>query len=264
MLVIIELDAFQRVGLYNLDLFALGGLKIAMFSFVKKGIIKLLFKEKADSESYIRYLRKLGMRIGNHCIIYEPRMTVIDITRPWLISIGDNVKITIGVTILTHGYDWSVLKNLYGDVLGSSGKVHIGNNVFIGMNTTILKGVTIGDNVIIGANSLVNKSIPDNTVAAGNPVRIIMNIDEYYEKRKKAQYSEAHELVEEYRKTYGKEVDDYELREFFWLFENNPSSISPVWRDVMRLNGTESISNKRMKEHTKMFDNREAFLESIE
>ena len=39
----------------------------------------------------------------------------------WLIDIGKNVKITEGVTILTHGFDWSVLKGVYGDILGSSG-----------------------------------------------------------------------------------------------------------------------------------------------
>ena len=86
---------------------------------------------------------------------------------------------------MTHGYDWSVLKGKYGEICGSAGKVKIGNNVFIGMQATILKGVTIGNNVIIGANSLVNKNVPDNTVVAGNPAKVIMTIDEYYEKRKR-------------------------------------------------------------------------------
>lgn len=49
------------------------------------------------------------------------------------------------------------------------GGVSIGDNVFIGMQSTILKGVHIGNNVIIGANSLVNKDVPDNCVVAGNP-----------------------------------------------------------------------------------------------
>ena len=62
------------------------------------------------------------------------------------------MEIIRGVTILTHGYDWSVLKGVYGGILGSVGKVTIGNNCFIGMNATILIGVTIGYNVIIGAN----------------------------------------------------------------------------------------------------------------
>lgn len=85
---------------------------------------------------------------------------------------------------MTHGYDWAAMKGYYGEICGSAGKVKIGNNVFIGMQATILKGVTVGNNVIIGANSLVNKDIPDNTVVAGNPAIIIMTLDEYYEKRK--------------------------------------------------------------------------------
>lgn len=47
-------------------------------------------------------------------------------------------------------------------------KVRIQDNVFIGANTTILKGADIGENVIIGANSLVNKKLDDNGVYAGN------------------------------------------------------------------------------------------------
>ena len=140
------------------------------------------------------------MRIGDRTVIFAPTKTCIDATRPWLIEIGNDVKITEGVTILTHGYDWSVLQNVYGEILGSAGKVKIGNNVFIGMKTTILKNVEIGDNVIIGANSLVNKNIPSNVVVAGNPARIIMSIEEYYQKRKAVQQEEAIELVREYRK----------------------------------------------------------------
>lgn len=67
----------------------------------------------------------------------------------------------------------------------SGGKVKIGNNVFVGYKSIILKNTTIGDNVIIGANSLVNRDIPSGTVWAGNPIRQICTIDEYYEKRKK-------------------------------------------------------------------------------
>ena len=82
-----------------------------------RNIIKrLIFKEKADAETYVNYLRGRGMRIGERVRIYEPRSTVIDETRPWLIEIGDDVKITYGVTILTHGYDWSVLHRKYDEV----------------------------------------------------------------------------------------------------------------------------------------------------
>lgn len=86
------------------------------------------------------------------------------------------------------------------------------------MHSTILKGVHIGENVIIGANSLVNKDIPDNCVAAGNPCRKIMDLSEYHQKRKKAQLKEATELVQLYRERKGKDPDERALHEFFGSF----------------------------------------------
>ena len=88
---------------------------------INKILIKLLYGNKADSKTYIEYLRSLGMKIGEETTIYVPTKTKIDTTLPWLISIGNNVKITEDVTILTHGFDWSVLKGVYGDILGSGG-----------------------------------------------------------------------------------------------------------------------------------------------
>lgn len=152
---------------------------------LKKFFKKIRYGERCDSQTYIKYLKKKGVTIGDRTVIFDPQTTIIDETRPWMIEIGNDVQITSGVTLLTHGYDWSVLKGVYGEVLGSSGVLKIGNNVFIGMHSTILKGVTIGNNVIIGANSLVNKDIPDNCVAAGNPCRVIMSLEEYYKKREK-------------------------------------------------------------------------------
>ena len=54
--------------------------------------------------------------------------------------------------------------------------VIIENNVFIGNNVTILKGVVIGENSVIGSNSLVCKSVPNNVIASGNPVKVIREI----------------------------------------------------------------------------------------
>ena len=88
---------------------------------IKELLKRIVHGKKYDSRTYIDYLRSLGMIIGEDCAIYVPTKTSIDETRPWLISLGNNVQITQGVTILTHGYDWSVLKGVYGDILGSSG-----------------------------------------------------------------------------------------------------------------------------------------------
>jgi maltose O-acetyltransferase len=60
---------------------------------------------------------------------------------------------------------------------GPSEPVYIGNNVWLGSRVMVLKGVTIGDNTVIGAMSLVNKSLPSNCVAAGNPAKVIRTIE---------------------------------------------------------------------------------------
>lgn len=230
---------------------------------LKQLMKKVIYREKADSNSYVKFLRSQGAKIGERVNIYAPNKTLIDMTRPWLIDIGDDVQITEDVTILTHGYDWSVLKGVYGEVLGSSGGVKIGNNVFIGMKTTILKGVHIGNNVIIGANSLVNKDIPDNCVVAGNPAKVIMSLEQYYEKRKKAQLDEATELVQLYRERYGTEPDDRALHEFFWLFCDGQDELPDCWKSMMTLVGNEKYSYKKMQTNKKQFKNKKEFLQNI-
>ena len=62
------------------------------------------------------------------------------------------------------------------------GKIKVGNNVYIGNDALIMPGVTIGNNVVIGAGTVVTKSVPDNSVVAGNPGRIIGNISSFKEK----------------------------------------------------------------------------------
>lgn len=206
---------------------------------------RLAYGQRASSKSYINHLRSLGMVIGENTAIYSPTHCVIDLTRPWMVEIGSNVSITQNVTILTHGYDWSVFKGRDGDVLGSAGHVHIGDNVFIGMGATILKGVTIGDNVVIGAGSLINKDVPDNCVVVGNPQRVVCSIDDYLEKRREAQLSEAADLYEHWRRNSpeGKRggVPSKEIfREFFWLFEERgPQGFEyPEFERVMALCGS--------------------------
>jgi serine acetyltransferase len=97
--------------------------------------------EKQTRQGFVEYLKEQGCTIGERVVFFDPQSTTVDTTRPWLIDIGDDVQIPYGVSILTHGYDWSVPKGKYGDVLGSSGKVKIGNNVFVGAKSIIQKAL---------------------------------------------------------------------------------------------------------------------------
>lgn len=204
------------------------------------------------------------MKAGHNCRIFNPETVFIDPSRPYMIELGNNVEITKGVTILTHGFDWIVLKVKYGDVLGSCGKVKIGNNVFIGMNSTILKNVTIGDNVIIGANSLVSKNIPNNCVAAGNPARVLCSIDEYYRKRKNIQMEECSTLVSEYYNTFNKYPDSEILSEFFQLYENSNSyKDNEFYFSQMKQGNNLSFSELRLKNKKTKFSSKDQLIEYI-
>lgn len=227
---------------------------------LKEIILFLKHGYKSNSENYKKYLRKKGVKIGHNTHFYSPWSINVDTQRPWMIEIGDNVHITAGVTILQHGYDWAVIQKKYGEVIGSSGKVKIGNNVFVGTKTTILKGITIGDNVIIGANSLVNKSLPSDGVYAGNPARFIMSLDEYYSKRKGEQLSEAVELVQEYYKKYNEIPNQSLLREYFWIFQNRTESLIDEFDKVHQLQGNYNFTIEKYMETKPLFEGYEQFI----
>ena len=217
---------------------------------------------KRSPESWLNYLRSEGMRIGTGTKLFsKPSAVLIDLTRPWLIDIGQNVQITIGVKILTHGYDWSVLKGKYGEVLGSAGKVTIGDNCFIGMNTVILKGTTIGNNTIIGAGSVVTGGYPSDCVLAGNPAKVICSLDEYREKRQKAQLAEAIELVREYEKVYGKVPSKEALAEFFWLFEERVNLENAAFIGKMKCVNNYEASLERFLNSKPLFYGYDSFIE---
>ncbi len=93
------------------------------------------------------------------------------------VEIGNDVLIGPNVTIYSQNHNFNK-KNVLFRLQGyTTKKTTIKNNIWIASNVTILPGVTIEDNCVIGANSLVNKDIPKNSLAVGNPVRIIKKIN---------------------------------------------------------------------------------------
>ncbi len=105
------------------------------------------------------------VKVGKNCWIGP--FTILDGSGGELV-IGDNCNIAAGVQIYTHDTIKRVISN--GEIQKAS--TYIGNNVYIGPNSVISKGVTIGDFVVIGANSFVNSDIPSYKKAFGTPAKL--------------------------------------------------------------------------------------------
>ncbi|WP_321373639.1 acyltransferase [uncultured Draconibacterium sp.] len=162
--------------------------------------INFSLRIKFDGPIIVKRLPSSNIKIGEGCYFsMSSRHNLIGINHPCIlstqnrkakISIGDNCGFsgtTIGAfksiiiknnvksganTIITDG-DW----HLDDPRAGQTQEVLINDNVWLGVNTVILKGVSIGENTIIGANSVVTKSLPANVVAAGNPCVVLKKIN---------------------------------------------------------------------------------------
>lgn len=115
-----------------------------------------------------RAARWLGVRVGEGCRIYS-----LDIaSERWLVEIGDFVTVSVGVSFITHdGVGW-----LVNDARGRRYRyapISVGSRSFVGARSVVMPGVKIGEDVIVAAGSVVTKSVPNGSVVAGNPARII-------------------------------------------------------------------------------------------
>ncbi len=155
-----------------------------MFNIAKEFVYRL------RGEYTTEKLISMGMKVGKN--FKRLGGVILDPSHCWLIEIGDNVTMAPRVHILCHDASTKQFLN-YTKI----GRVIIGNNVFIGAECVVLPNVRIGDNAVIGANAVVTHDIPENSVAVGNPARVICTLDEYLNKER-ARMSESPIYGEEY------------------------------------------------------------------
>lgn len=159
----------------------LGMLKLGVVTFFRRIIFTYAYKAYIFEPVYKKRLRPviwrwLGCDIGKNVHIgHEVRLDFGNAER---IHVGDNVVISNGVTILCHKRDVSGYKEgekatqlpfIYDDVVLETG-------CQIGLNATILPGVTIGKGAIIGSCALVTRNIPAWSIAAGSPAKVIKSV----------------------------------------------------------------------------------------
>lgn len=230
-----------------------------------KGIwlkIKLRYLPRfCRQEDYRVYLQGKGVTVGEGTTFFDWKSNFIDTERAWMLSIGSYCKITRGVIILNHDYSRSVLRRVYGEVVGEAKDTSIGDNVFLGMNTIVLMGSHIGSNVIVGAGSVVTGDIPDNVVAAGSPAKVVCTLEEYWKKRK-ANYSEdARACARAYYNKYNKAPSIKEMNAFFPLYLKR--NIEMLVKSGVKTNLSGDVESEIIEEFMKsqpIYSSYEAFL----
>ncbi len=112
-------------------------------------------------------IRAIGIKLGKNAHIGAN--VTFDTINHSLFDIGDNVTITMNTVLLTH----YLVPHEDGKLTWHTGKLTIGDNVFIGANSVIARPVTIGDNVVIAAGSVVTRDVSSNSLVGGVPARTI-------------------------------------------------------------------------------------------
>ncbi|MES3040554.1 MAG: acyltransferase [Pseudomonadota bacterium] len=140
-------------------------------------ILKYIFSFIFSKINPLGYARYIGVVFGRNVNFYGMKPGMFS-TEPWLITIGNDVHVTSGCQFITHDGGTLILRKRQPD-LEITARINVGNDVYIGMNSMIMPGVSIGDNVIVGAGSVVTKDLPSNGVYAGVPARFIKSLDDY-------------------------------------------------------------------------------------
>lgn len=174
----------------------------------QQGYLDLLYEfnhtRPSELEKRDRLLRRLFAEIGEGCYIEPPlhanwggrhvhfgnniyanfNLTLVDDTH---IYVGDCTLFGPNVVVATAGHP--LCPQLREKGYEYNVPVHIGRNCWLGAGVILVPGVTVGDNTVIGAGSVVTKDIPPNSLAVGNPCRVLREMNEqdktYYFKNRK-------------------------------------------------------------------------------
>ncbi len=146
------------------------------------GISKCFTIIKKYSQSPETYARSIGVHIGKGCFISTRGWS----SEPYLVYIGNNVQVTQGVMIHTHG-GGNAVRHIIPD-FDTFGKVIIEDGAYVGAYTQIMPGVRIGKNAIVAAGSIVTKSVPEGIVVGGNPAKYICTVEEYIKKNEEKNF----------------------------------------------------------------------------
>ncbi len=157
----------------------------------RKILQKLNFMDRSDFEGIAKVIQELFGKsegafvnppfycdYGSHIEVGKNffanyNCTIIDVAK---VKIGDNCFMAPNVAIYTAGHP--IHPDTRNSMFEYGKEVSIGDNVWIGGNCVICPGVHIGNNVVIGAGSVVTKNIPDWSIAAGNPCKVLRKITE--------------------------------------------------------------------------------------
>ena len=131
---------------------------------------------------YIARLVEKGLKVGKGTTIMDG--VFLDPAHCFLILIGSNCTIAPNVRLVAH--DASMKRQLG---ITKVGKISIHDNCFIGDSAIILPGVSVGPSAVIGAGSVVTRDVPQGSVVAGNPARIVSRFDEFMKRHEERHHA---------------------------------------------------------------------------